>query len=556
MKKILVIDDQKDNLISITALLKNFLPECKILTAQSGPEGIEMAHRGEPDTILLDIIMPKMDGYEVCKKLKKDELTKHIPVVLITEIKTDPESRIKGLEIGADAFLSKPIDPAELSAQIKVMLRIKYAEDKLYSEKVDLENLVVARTKDLYETNKKLRLEITERKQAEEEKLKLQMQLQQAQKMEAIGTLAGGIAHDFNNILSAIIGYTEIALDDVKKETLLHNNLQEVFKAGKRAKNLVKQILTFSRRSEQELQQLQVKYLAKDALKLLRASLPTTIEIRQDIQSDSFVLADPTQIHQVLMNLCTNAGFALQDKGGVLEVKLEDMELDTDFTSRHPDMKPGSYMKLTVSDTGHGMPPDVLERAFDPFFTTKKKGEGTGMGLSVVHGIVKNHGGTVTASSEPGKGSTFKVFLPVIEAKADSEKKKEGTIPKGKEHILFIDDEQGLVDLGKLMLESFGYKVTAKTSSVEALKLFKSQPDKFDLIITDMTMPSMTGEELAKEILAIRPDIRVILCTGFSQKIDKEKAESIGIRTLLLKPILRQQMAETVREVLDSHFEL
>ncbi len=394
--------------------------------------------------------------------------------------------------------------------------------------------------------------DITKRKQAEKETETLQMRLQQAQKMEAVGTLAGGIAHDFNNILSAIIGYTEIALDDVKKETLLHSNLKEVFKAGRRAKDLVKQILAFSRQSEQERQRLQVKYLTKEALKLLRSSLPTTIEIRQDIQSDSVVLADPTQIHQVLMNLCTNAGSAMQEKGGVLDVKLKDVELDTEFTSRHPDLKPGLYVNLTVSDTGHGMSPKVLERIFDPFFTTKEKGEGTGMGLSVVHGIVKSYGGTITAYSEPGKGSTFNVFLPVTEAKAESEKKKEGTIPKGKERILCIDDEQVLVDLGKQMLESLGYKVTAKTSSVEALKLFKSQPDMFDLIITDMTMPSMTGEELAKEVLAIRPDIRVILCTGFSAKIDKEKAKSIGIRAFVMKPILKQQMAETVREVLDS----
>jgi len=393
--------------------------------------------------------------------------------------------------------------------------------------------------------------DITEPKQAEEERQKLQMRLQQAQKMEAIGTLAGGIAHDFNNILSAIIGYTELALDDIEEETLLHNNLQEVFKAGKRARILVKQILTFSRQREQESQPVQVKLIVKEALKLLRASMPTTIEIHQDIQSDSVVLADSTQIHQVLMNLCANASYAMREKGGVLAVKLEDVELDTYFASKHPDVKPGLYMKLTVGDTGHGMSPEILERAFDPFFTAKRKGEGTGIGLSVVHGIVKEHRGIILAYSEQGKGSTFNVFLPVTEAEAESDTRKEKSIPKGTEHILFIDDEQTLVDLGKQMLESLGYKVTAKTNSLEALELFKSQPARFDLVITDMTMPKLTGEELAIEVLAIQSDIPVILCTGFSTEIDKKKAKAIGIRAFLLKPIFKQQIAETVRKVLD-----
>ena len=279
--------------------------------------------------------------------------------------------------------------------------------------------------------------DITERKQAEEQEEKIEAQLRQAQKMEAIGTLAGGIAHDFNNILSAVIGYTELALIHVPKDSSLKNDLHQVLKAGGRAKDLVNQILTFSRQTEQVIGPIQIKFIVKEALKLLRASLPTTIEIRQDIQSNSTVLADPTQIHQVLMNLCTNAGYAMQETGGILEVSLTNVELDSHFTGHHPDTAPGPHIRLTVSDTGHGMTPDVVERIFDPFFTTKGPGEGTGMGLSVVHGIVKSFGGTITVYSESGKGSTFHVYLPIAEdLKDEGETEAIELLPTGNERIL------------------------------------------------------------------------------------------------------------------------
>jgi len=384
------------------------------------------------------------------------------------------------------------------------------------------------------------------------EQKQLQAQLQQAQKMEAIGTLAGGIAHDFNNILSAIIGYTEMSLGDVEQGSLLYNNLQKVLNAGGRAKDLASQILTFSRQSDQDLKPVKVKLIAKDALKLLRASLPTTIEIHRNIQSDSAILADSTQIHQVLMNLCTNAGHAMREKGGILEVKLVDVEVDSDFTASYPDLKPGHFLKLTISDTGHGISPHVLERIFDPFFTTKEKGEGTGMGLSVVHGIVKSHGGMITVYSEPEKGSVFNIFLPAIEERLEMEVVVEKPLPHGTERILFIDDEETLVDIGKSLLESLGYDVVTETSSIEALKLFKAQVDRFDLVITDMTMPKMTGDKLAGEVLQIKPDIPIILCTGFSAMIDEDKAKAMGIRAFIFKPILRRDIAEAVRKVLDE----
>ncbi|HKJ32671.1 MAG TPA: response regulator [Balneolales bacterium] len=379
----------------------------------------------------------------------------------------------------------------------------------------------------------------------------IEAQLYQARKMGSIGTLAGGIAHDFNNILSGIMGYTELALDSVERKSQLYNYLQEVFRAGNRARDLVKQILTFSRQTGQNRKPIQVRHIVNEALKFLRASLPTSTEVRRNIQSDALVLADPTQIHQVLMNLCTNADHAMREKGGVLEVKLEEVELDADFTALQPDMKPGAYLNLTVSDTGNGMPPDVLERIFDPFFTTKETGEGTGMGLSVVHGIIGSYGGAITAYSEPGQGSTFKVYLPIIETSKEAHIGPEESIPIGSERILFVDDESVLVNMGKQIFESLGYDVTTRTSSIEALELFKNQPDRFDLVITDMTMPNMTGEDLAQELIRIKPNIPIILCTGFSAKIDDQKASAVGIRALVLKPIVKREIATTVRKVLD-----
>ena len=395
-------------------------------------------------------------------------------------------------------------------------------------------------------------IDITDRKRAEEDKQKLEAQLIQAQKMEAIGTLAGGIAHDFNNILSAIFGYAELSQMAMPKENRVTGYLDQILKAGDRAKDLVQQILTFSRQTEQELKPVSVKVIVKEALKLLRATLPTTIHMEQNLKSDSLVMSDPTQIHQILMNLCTNAGHAMQEKGGVLEVELTNVELDPVFTSRYPDLEPGPYLNLTVSDTGHGMPPDVLDRIFDPFFTTKERGEGTGMGLAVVHGIVKSYGGTIYAYSEPGKGSSFKVFLPVDESSLEPDKRIEEVIPGGTERILFIDDELALVDMGKQTLESLGYQVVTRTSSVEALNLFRAQPDRFDLVITDMTMPQMTGDKLAGELIAIREDIPVILCTGFSFGMTEEKAKEMGIKGFLMKPFVVRDIANNVRKVLNE----
>ena len=384
------------------------------------------------------------------------------------------------------------------------------------------------------------------------ESKKLLAELLRAQKLESIGVLAGGIAHDFNNILSAIIGYSELAYVKIETDSEVKAYIQGVLTAAERAKSLVKQIMAFSRQDKEEKRPVQIGLIVKEVLKFIRASVPTTIDIRENIQSRSLILADPTRIHQVLMNLCTNAAHAMREKGGILEVTLSDVEIGSGFASAHPEIQPGFSTRLTISDTGHGMTPQVMGRIFDPFFTTKIKGEGTGLGLSVVHGIVKDCGGIITVNSEPDKGTNFHLYFPVIESKVEEKPAKDTVIPTGIERILVVDDEASLVDIAQKILAALGYTVDGRTSSLEALKLFKAMPDKFDLVITDMTMPQMTGDRLAKALIKIRPDIPVILCTGFSEMITKERAEAMGIKAFLMKPPLKEEMAHTIRRVLDE----
>ncbi len=382
--------------------------------------------------------------------------------------------------------------------------------------------------------------------------VQLENRFRQAQKMEAIGTLAGGIAHDFNNILSAIVGYTEIALMDAVKDSELQTSLHQVLKAGSRAKSLVTQILAFSRQSEIEPKPVKVTSIATEALKLLRASLPSSIEIRQDLQSNSAVMADPTHIHQILMNLCTNAGQAMQKKGGILNVLLTEVSLDVELAAQYPETAPGTFLKLSVGDTGHGMAPEIQERIFDPFFTTKEKSKGTGMGLSVVHGIVQGYGGAISVSSDPGKGSTFNIFLPVIKSENVLEVKLEEPMLYGTERILFIDDEEFQVDLGKQMLERMGYSVVVETSSLSALEQFRNDPESFDLVITDFTMPKMTGDALGKAFISIRNDIPMILLTGYSEGITEKNVKAMGFKGFAMKPIIMKELAKIIRTVLDQ----
>jgi signal transduction histidine kinase/ActR/RegA family two-component response regulator len=384
---------------------------------------------------------------------------------------------------------------------------------------------------------------------------KYERQLQQVLKIQAIGTLAGGIAHDFNNILFPIVGYTELTMDEVSEDSVAHKNLEEILKAAHRATELVKQILAFSRQSGQERKPVKVQYIIKEALNLLRASIPASIEIIHNIDDDcNPVMGDATQIHQVIMNLCTNAYQAMQDKGGKLEVILREVDIGYEETIEKIGMQPGKHLQLTVKDEGCGMDAAVLGRIFEPYYTTKEQGKGTGLGLSVIHGIIKNHRGDITVASSPRKGTTFQVNLPIIEdAEVVTEFEPSNGAAKGNEHILLIDDEEQIISMEQKMLENLGYQVTARTDSIEALDEFAKQPQDFDLVITDMTMPHMSGDELAQKLLDIKPDIPVILCTGFNEDITEEKALSMGIQKFVMKPVIKNDLATSIRTVLDQN---
>ncbi len=395
-------------------------------------------------------------------------------------------------------------------------------------------------------------IDITEHKRAEAEKSKLEDRLRQAQKMEAIGTLAGGIAHDFNNILGAIFGYAEMILEDIPEQDPFHQNIVQILRAAYRARDLVRQILTFSRmQTGQTAEKVNVTQILREAVRFLRASLPSTIEIRQSVAHDAIsTLADPTQIHEILINLCTNAAHAMEEKGGVLDIRLTDNHPDTEVRTLNPDAAAGRYLRLTVTDTGHGMSPDIMEHIFDPYFTTKGVGKGTGLGLAVVHGLVARYGGAITVHSDVGNGTTFHVYLPAIENADTPEPETKKNIPRGSERVLFVDDEEMLTIMMKLMLEQLGYRVQISVSSTMALEMFRANPSEFDLVISDFTMPGMTGMDMAAALLQIRPDIPIILCTGFSEQIDEDKAAEAGIRAFLMKPVSIGDMARVIRQVL------
>ena len=663
---VLTVDDDPNNL----AVVRDCLVECNytVLVAEDGESAIQRADYAAPDLILLDVMMPGIDGYETCRRLKSMESTKEIPVIFMTAL-AETGQKVKGLEVGAVDYITKPFQREELLARIAVHLHNRELTRKLQEAKELLETRVEERTSELAQTISTLHDEIIERKLAEEERvrlataieqaaeaifmsdaqwlftyvnpaferisggytrdevlgqdtailrsnlhkpeyyeqiresishgnewsgrlstrkkdgsvfeaettvssvrdskgnvinyvfilrdvtheLKLERELRQSQKMEAIGTLASGIAHDFNNILTAIIGYTEMAQRKTSDNDALARDLERVQIAGVRAKELVRQILTFSRQSEQERKPVQLASLIDEVMKLLRSTLPATVEINQEISttlSGDKVLADPTQLHQVLMNLGTNAAHAMRESGGVLSVSLSDFNADASLIAIHPDLTPGPCLRLTVSDTGHGMEAAVRERIFDPYFTTKKAGEGTGMGLAVVQGIIKSYGGAISVYSVPGQGTSFHIFLPKIREELTQAARADESAWGGTERILFIDDEQVLAELGQELLEALGYNVTAKTSSLEALKCFRSGPDAFDLVITDMTMPQMTGRELVRELLAIRPGIPIIMCSGFAEFINANEAREAGISEFLMKPYVTNKMAQTIRRAL------
>ncbi len=385
------------------------------------------------------------------------------------------------------------------------------------------------------------------------EQRKIENRLRQAQKMEAVGTLAGGIAHDFNNVLAAIMGYIELAQFDVPDDSKARKSLGHVLKASLRAKKLVSHILAFSRQSGNERKPLLIRHIVKEAIDLLRATLPSTIVIRQNIPSKlSTIHADATQLHQILMNLGTNAYHAIGDEAGVIRIALSDFQTEEKLVLDYTEIDPGDYIKFTVSDNGCGMDSDTLSKIFDPYFTTKDKGVGTGMGLSVVHGIVKSHGGSINVVSVPGEGSDFSIYFPAITAVEESQTAVVNIKEGNGETALFIDDEDELVSLGKDVLSKLGYNVIAETSSVKAMALFKENPDKFDIIVSDTTMPDLTGIQLVRSVREVAPDIPIILCTGYSRQIDEQVLSDLGIEYLLIKPYEVSELAVIMRTLLEK----
>ena len=455
----------------------------------------------------------------------------------------------------ANGWTTDEIRVLRTAAQmVGAYMQHRKSEESLRRAYDSLERRVEERTADLTRTNAKLEQEVAVRRMAEKEKARLESQLSQAQKMEAIGTLAGGIAHDFNNILVSILGYTELALRKMESENPFRRHFEEVLKAANRAKELVRQILIFSRQVEQNETPVHVHLIAKEVLALIRASCPANIEIRHHINSSAgAVLADPVQIHQVILNLCTNALHAMKRNGGTLKIFVESARLDAPMHTPHGDLVPGDYVKIIVSDTGHGMDPQIAQRIFEPFFTTKGVGEGTGMGLAILHGIVTSHNGAVLVRSAPNAGATFEVFLPKYHSEKHVQQDAVAEIPHGNERIMVVDDEQQLVALWTEILEQLGYRVTPFCESLEALEAFRNDPYAYDMVLLDQIMPGMTGAQLAQVMVKTRPELPIVLATGFSETITPEQAHEMGIRGFVYKPILASELGQIIRNALENN---
>jgi two-component system cell cycle sensor histidine kinase/response regulator CckA len=509
-EKILIVENESIIAKDLEMTLRR-LGWKEIRVAYSGGEGVEAARAIVPDIILMDIRMgDDIDGITAVREISTFS---DAPVLYLTAY-ADDETLSRAKTTRPYGYVVKPVEERNLHAAIEMAI---------YK----------------YRTGKQLKT--------------METRLRQSQKMEALGTLAGGIAHDFNNILSVIMGYADLAKRKLDPGHSAHNAVSQVITASRRAKDLVKQILAFSRSTREQKKPVKVDLIVGEVLTLLRPSLPENLDVRQTISaSDSMVLADPTQLHQIVMNLCTNAVHAMKSDGGILDIKLDVLDVEPGPDNLYQDIKPGNYLWLSVGDTGHGMEKGVLARIFEPYFTTKKPGEGTGMGLAMVHSIVENYGGRVSVISTPGEGSTFNVLLPRLNGEGGSEAPVEIPLRYGSERILFVDDEPIMVNLAMEMLSPLGYTVDGRVYSLDALDNFRREPGRYDAVITDMSMPRMDGIQLARELLRIRPDIPIALCTGFSESQAAEEAKKVGVRKVIMKPLVLETLSTALGQLLDN----
>jgi len=516
---ILIVDDEPGILRSLQRLLTD--EKADVIATDSPEKALEILEQSKDIALVIsDMRMPGMSGVDLLEHVKN--ISPDTIRIILTGY-TDINTAIEAINRGeVHKYISKPWKDEEFLDIVRDSLK-KYS--------------FIKKNRNMAEDIKK---------HAEN----LEGQLRQAQKMEAIGTLAGGIAHDFNNILTAILGYTQLALCDVFEGGKASFYLKHVFKSSLRAKELVKQILNFSRETEEKKKPLQISLILKESLFLLRASLPAYINIRQNTGDGlSLVMGDATQIYQVFLNLCINAAQAMEDTGGTLTVELNnvDMEIVNPYN-----LSPGPYLRLSVSDTGKGINPEIMEKIFEPYFTTKKDRKGTGLGLSIVRKIVRDHGGEITVKSEINKGSVFYVFFPRIDKSDIFKNSLTEKVPGGKERILFVDDEEEIVALVRDGLEKFGYEIISCTDAKEAFEIFQKSPEKFDMVITDYTMPCMKGVELAKKILSVRAHIPVILCSGFEEVINNKELETAGICKFIVKPYTVVTLSIDIRNILDE----
>jgi signal transduction histidine kinase len=510
-------------------------------------EALEYLEHFKPGIILLDLGLPDSQGLETVQRvaLRASE----IPIIVLTGA-GDDDLAVEAIKAGAQDYMVKGlVEPEMLMRSFRYSMERKHIEEELYRHRNHLEELVRLRTRELEEKYAQLEEEIADRRRAEKEKEKLEKQLHQAQKMEALGRFAGGIAHDLNNILYPMIINTEILLEDTAPNSSLHKTLKQVLDSAYRQRDLIKQILSFSRKDDRKLEPISLSQVIQETMKFIRSALPSTIDIHLDNHAEhDTVMGDSTQIYQVLMNLCKNASDAIGGRTGAIDVMIDNTRLERNFL----DLPPGEYVRIMVRDSGCGMTPEVMSQIFDPFYTTKDMGKGNGMGLSIVHGIVKSHEGAITAESEPGRGSSFIIHLPVVKTSmrrktAAADKEPEKAL---KAKILLVDDEAIILSSIQTALSRMNYDVTPSSNGLEALDIFSGKPGEFDLVITDFTMPHISGMDLSNRILKMRPDIPIILCTGFNEDIDEKEVKAAGIRELLIKPTSMDDLRDAIQKAL------